>query len=183
MIGTASNPAEKSPHRLRAIWRVGALCAGVLALAGCKRMDEGQMRSILSGWVPLGDTVFFQATGACAVGVFQIADPRIAAPMPVAGSAREAATILNSQGQVAIVAPRLTPDVALLHLIAIQGEAGTKMRMAGLEGRACMDLAAETTFASALINPSAVLLMDRDTGLMALLDTEDGLLIATMGSE
>ncbi len=183
MICTRPIPAGSAPHCLRALWRVGALCAAVLALAGCKRTDEAQLRDLLAGWVPLGETVSFSATRGCAAGLFQLVGPRIASRMRIAGSVREAAIILKSHDQVAIIAPRLTPDQALLQLVEVDRSTGMKMRMAGLEGRACMDRAAEAAFAAALVNPAATLLMDRGTGVLALMDAEDGMLIAAMGSE
>ena len=103
--------------------------------------------------------------------------------MRIAGSVREAAIILKTYDQVAIIAPRLTPDEALLELVEIERSTGMKMRMAGLEGRACMDRAAEAAFAAALVNPTATLMIDRSTGVLALMDAEDGLLIAAMGTE
>lgn len=169
--------------RPRALWRLGALCAGVLALAGCKRTDEDAMRTLLAGWVPLGETMSFSATRGCAAGLFQLVDPRIASRVRIAGSVREAVMILKSHGQVAVVAPRQTPDAALLELVEMDRGVGMKMRMAGLEGRACMDSAAEAAFGAALVNPAAILLMDRSTGVLALMDAEDGLLIAAMGAE
>ncbi len=183
MICTPISPAGAAPHRRRAFWRVGALCAGVLALAGCKRTDEAELRALLAGWVPLGETVSFSATRGCAAGLFQLVSPRIASRMRIAGSVREAAIILKTYDQVAIIAPRLTPDEALLELVEIERSTGMKMRMAGLEGRACMDRAAEAAFAAALVNPTATLMIDRSTGVLALMDAEDGLLIAAMGTE
>ncbi len=176
-------PAGNAPHRLRALWRVGALCAAMLTLAGCKRTDEAELRDLLAGWVPLGETVSFSATRGCAAGLFQLVGPSIASRMRIAGSVREAAIILKSHDQIAIISPRLTPDQALLQLVEVDRSAGMKMRMAGLEGRACMDRAAEAAFAAALVNPAATLLMDRRTGVLALMDAEDGMLIAAMGSE
>ncbi len=170
-------------RRLHVLWRLGAFCAGMLALAGCKRADEPELRALLAGWVPLGETVSFSATRGCAAGLFQLVSPRIASRMRIARSVREAAIILKSHDQVAIIARRLTPDHALLQLVDIDRRMGMQMRMAGLEGRACMDRAAEAAFAAALVNPAAVLLMDRDTGVLALMDAEDGLVIAAMGAK
>ncbi|MCQ0092574.1 hypothetical protein [Roseovarius sp. M141] len=183
MICPRSSPADAAPHRQRAVWRLGVLCAGALALAGCNRTNEADLRALLAGWLPLGETMSFAATGSCAAGLFQVVDSRIASRMRIANSVREAAMILKSHDQVAIVASRLTPDAALLELIEIERPTGMQMRLAGLEGRACMDPAAEAAFAAALVNPAAVVLMDRGTGVLALMDVEDGLLIAAMGAE
>jgi hypothetical protein len=183
VICTPSIPAGAAPRRPRAIWRLAVLCAGILALAGCKRTDEAELRRILGGWVSLGETVSFKATMGCAAGLFELVSPRVASRMRVAGSVREAAIILRTHDQVAIIAPRLTPDVALLRLIDADRPAGMQMRMAGLEGRTCMDGAAEAAFGAALVSPATVLLMDRDTGVLALLDPQKRLLVAVMGTE
>ena len=183
----SANPTGATPRRLRAVWRAvwraGLLCAGMLALAGCKRTDEAEMRDTLGGWVPLGKTVSFKAAMGCAAGLFEVVSPRVASRMRVAGSVGEAAIILRSHDQVAIIAPRLTPDVALLRLIEADRPTGMRMRMAGLEGRACMDDAAEAAFAAAVVNRATVLLMDRETGILALLDPQKRLLVAVMGTE
>ncbi|WP_113910526.1 hypothetical protein [Roseovarius dicentrarchi] len=183
MMCARSSPIHGAAPRARVAWRLGAICAGILALAGCKRTTEADLRDLLAGWVPLGETVSFNATRGCAAGLFQMVGPRIASRVRIAGSAREAAIILRSHDQVAIVAPRLTPDDALLDLVEVERNAGMKMRMAGLEGRACMDRETEAAFAAALVNPAAVILMDRGAGVLALMDTEDRLLIAALGAE
>ncbi|PVA11907.1 hypothetical protein DC366_02980 [Pelagivirga sediminicola] len=181
-------PAGARPPVKRARLRpaglcAGALCLAALALAGCKRTDEATLRAQLADWVPLGETVSFTATRDCAAGVFQLVGPRLASRLRSAGSVREAVMILKSRSQVAIDSRRLSPDAALLELVEVARAPGMRMRMAGLEGRACMDRAAEAAFGAALVNPRAVVIMDVERGILALLDADDALLVAAMGAQ
>ncbi len=171
--------ARPSPRS--AALRLGALCAAMLALAACDWTDEAGLRARLAGWVPLGETLSFRASRGCAAGMFGLVGTRIASRMPVAGTVREAAVVLKSRGEVAIDAPRLSPDAALTALIAEDRSAGMRMRLAAFEGRGCMDEATEAAFGLALRDPAAVVLMDASKGVLALLNGRDGVLIVAMG--
>ncbi len=163
--------------------RAALACALLLAFAGCKRASEAEMRTMLAEWVPLGDTLAFEATRGCAAGLFDLIDGRIASRMRVATSVPEAAIILRGKDAVAIDDTSLTPDAAMLELLQADRSAGMTMRMAGLEGRECMDGEVEGAFAAALVNPRAVLLVGHDRRILALMDVDAGLLIAAMGTK
>jgi len=159
------------------------VCASVLAIAGCKRSSEADMRAMLAEWVPLGDTIAFEATRGCAAGLFDLVDGRIASRMRVATSVQEAAMILRGKDAVAIDDTGLTPDAAILELMQADRSAGMTMRMAGLEGRECMDGEVQGAFAAALVNPRAVLLVGHERRILALMDVDAGLLVAAMGAK
>ncbi|WP_138933638.1 hypothetical protein [Roseovarius arcticus] len=163
--------------------RASLVCALLLAIAGCKRASEAEMRTMLAEWVPLGDTVAFEATRGCAAGLFDVVDGRIASRMRVATSVQEAAMVLRGNAAVAIDDTSLTPDAAMLELMQADRSAGMTMRMAGLEGRVCMDSDVQGAFAAALVNPRAVLLVGHDRRILALMDVDAGLLIAAMGAK
>jgi hypothetical protein len=158
-------------------------CVALLVLSGCKRSTEDDMRSVLSEWVPLGDTIGFAASRGCAVGLFDLIDGRIASRMRVATSAQEAAIILRGRDAVAIDDIGLTPDAAIWALIQADRTAGLTMRMAGLEARACMDGQMQGAFAAALVNPRAVLMVGQGPRILALMDVDAGILIAAMGAK
>ncbi|MFX0545609.1 hypothetical protein ACEWPL_008700 [Roseovarius sp. S1116L3] len=170
--------AASYPFRAAALLGLAAL-----ALTGCQRSSEDDMRAVLDGWAPLGETLSFTSQRHCAAGRFELVDGRIASRMRVAGDAREAAMILRGQGAVAIDDARLTPDAAIAALIEADRGAGMAMRMAGLEGRACMDAETEAAFATALVAPRAVLMVGRDQGILALMDVDAGVVVATMGAK
>lgn len=141
------------------------------------------MRGVLEGWAPLGRTLAFSAQRDCAAGLFELKDARIASSMPVATGVREAVIILERRGAVAIDDIRLAPDAAMEALLAADRSAGMGMRMAALEGRACMDENTRSAFAAALVAPRAVLMVGRDQRILALMDAEAGVLVAAMGAE
>ncbi|MFX0541387.1 hypothetical protein ACEWPM_006590 [Roseovarius sp. S4756] len=163
--------------------RAAMLGLAALAVTGCQRSSEDDMRAVLEGWAPLGETLSFTSRRDCAAGRFELVDARIASRMRVAGDAREAAMVLRGQGAVAIDDIRLTPDAAIAALIEADRGAGMAMRMAGLEGRACMDAGTEAALASALTNPRAVLMVGRDQGILGVMDVDAGILVAAMGAE
>ena len=159
------------------------LCTGLLALGACERSSEAEMRAALEAWAPLGPTRAFVATRGCAAGLFALKDARIASLMPVAGDAREAARVLQRRGAVAIDDTRLPPEAALEALLDLDRPAGMAMRMAALEGRACMDDEMRAAFRRALAAPRAVLMVGRDQRILALMDAEAGVIVAAMGAE
>ncbi|SEL00796.1 hypothetical protein SAMN05421666_2814 [Roseovarius nanhaiticus] len=159
------------------------LWVGLLALAACERSSEAEMRSVLEGWAPIGETLSFEVQRGCAAGLFQLVDARISSSMPVVTSAPEAAIVLRRQGAVAIDDIRVTPQAAIEGLIGVDRASGMRMRMAGLEARACMDDEIRAAFAAALTAPRAVLMVGRDHGIVALMDAEAGVLVAAMGAE
>lgn len=159
------------------------LCLAMLSLTACKRSSEADMRDVLQGWAPIGETISFAAERGCAAGLFELVDGRIASKMRVADSVREAAMVLRGQGAVAIDDVRLSPEGAIEALIEADRAAGMGMRMAGLEARACMDDEAQGAFVAALVAPRAVLMVGRDQRILALMDVDAGVLIAAMGEK
>jgi hypothetical protein len=84
---------------------------------------------------------------------------------------------------VAIDDTRQSPDDALLQIVNASRPIGMRMRLAGLEGRACMADDIKGAFGRALVNPRAVLVLDRDIGALILMDADDLMLIVSMGAE
>ncbi|MFD0857685.1 hypothetical protein [Roseovarius aquimarinus] len=158
-------------------------CLAALTLAACKRSSEAEMREVLEGWAPIGETLAFSAGRDCAAGLFRLVDTRIASRMRVAADAREAAMVLRTQGAVAIDDIRLSPEAAIAALIEVDRASGMRMRLAGLEARPCMSAETSAAFAAALRAPRAVLMVGREAGMLALMDGDAGLVIAAMGAE
>ncbi|MCZ4352343.1 hypothetical protein O4H61_07420 [Roseovarius aestuarii] len=167
-------------------WRRGAVVtvlAGCLVLGGCKRTDETAVRERLEQWFALGETMSFQAQRGCAAGAIKLVDERIASKLPVATNVPQALITLRKRGAVAIDDTRQSPDQALLQIVNAARPIGMRMRIAGLEGRACMDSAVKDAFGRALVNPRAVLVLDRDFGALILMDADERQLIVSMGAE
>ncbi|MEB8386779.1 hypothetical protein OO012_06015 [Rhodobacteraceae bacterium KMM 6894] len=172
--------------RISGGWRRGAALAvlsACLMLGACKRTEEAGLRAHLGQWFSLGETLEFRAERGCAAATFALVDERIASKLRVATNVPEALIALQKRGAVAIDDTRQSPDDALLQIVNASRPIGMRMRLAGLEGRACMDDATRNAFGRALINPRAVLVLDRDNGALILLDADDLLLIVSMGAE
>jgi len=155
--------------------------AGLLALSGCGRVEEEEMRSLLGLWISLGDTVSFRARGDCAAGVFRLASPEIGSAMPVLRDPARAAAIIGAHGRMALDDPTLAPDRAMIRIANLDRSLGMRMRRAGLDGRACMDDLTESAFRHALTAPGAVLAYDAGLGAVILIDPAHALLVVTMG--
>lgn len=173
--------AARCKGRGRALGLVALL--GCVALAGCKRTDEAAMRAQLDPWFALGETLGFHATRGCAAGAFALVDERIAAKLRVATSVPEALIALRARGAVALDDTRQSPDQALLQIVDMDRPLGMAMRIAALEGLACMEPGLEDAFGRALSNPRAVLVLDTTNKAVILMDADDRLLIVSMGTE
>ena len=150
-------------------------------LTACSPWDEAAVRTRLSQWFALGDTMSFASNGACTAAAFRLVDTQIGSGMGRAGSVSGAVRLLNARGAMALDDPETAPDAGLTALINADRSWGYKMRRAALEGRICMDPTTESAFAYALVNPRAVLAFDAKGTALILLDPDTGVLIVAMG--
>lgn len=155
--------------------------AVIALVSACARDAEAAQRARLGAWFALGETVEFAATMHCAVGLYRVADGRIRAAMPMAGSAPEMARIVAARGRAAWIAAGLTPDTAMMAMANLDRPTGMAMRRAGLEARACMEATSESAFHHLLGQSGAVLAWEAETGALMLMDPQAGLLIVAMG--
>jgi len=163
---------------------VAALMGGALvALGACQRADEEDLRARVETWLPVGETVSFSSTRGCAAAVYRLVDTQLKSAVRVAGDVPFAARMLSEGRVVAIDAPGLSPDAALLALIDADLGIGMRLRISGLEARACMDEGVEDAFFRALGKPGAVVILDPDERIVALMDRSERLLIVAIGSD
>lgn len=158
------------------------MLALIALVAACARDAEAAQRGRVAAWFALGDTLEFVAKMQCAVGLYRVADGRVKAAMPVAGSAPEMVRIVASRGVAALTAPGLAPDAAMVAMANFDRPIGMAMRRAGLEARACMGALSESAFHHMLGQPGAVLAWEADRGALMLMDPGTGLLIVAMGA-
>ncbi|MFU8777571.1 MAG: hypothetical protein ACNA7M_07855 [Roseovarius sp.] len=161
--------------------RLVPFLAAMALLTACERDSEAAQRGRLGAWFALGETMAFAAKMHCAVGLYRVADGRIKAAMPLAGSAPEMARVLGARGLAAWAVPGLAPDAAMVAMANVDRPTGMAMRRAGLEARACMDATSESAFHHMLGQPGAMLAWEVDTGALMLMDPGTGLLIVAMG--
>lgn len=163
---------------------LSALMVGAFAALGaCQRADEEELRARLTTWLPLGETVAFASTRACAAGAYRLVDTQLKSVVRVAGDVRSAARMLAEGRVVAIDAADLSPDAALLALIDADLGIGMRLRISGLEARACMDEGVEDAFFRALGKPDAVVILDPAERIVALVDRGARLLIVAIGAD
>jgi len=169
------------PRRAAPRARVALAGVALAVLAGCERADEAGMRARLEAWFAIGETRYFAARSDCAAGMFALVDDGVGAAMPVTGSVPQMRRTLARGGVAALDDPGQAPDAALVALANADRATGYALRRAALEGRACMDAAAEGAFRDALTAPAAMLAWDGASGTVMVLDRDAGLLLAAMG--
>ncbi|MBZ8118978.1 hypothetical protein KUD11_09995 [Roseovarius sp. LXJ103] len=157
--------------------------SAAMVLGACQRAEEGELRAQVEGWLSVGETVSFASTRACAAAAYRLVDTQLKSAVRVVGDVPSAARMLAEGRVVAIDAPGLTPDAALLALIDADLGLGMRLRISGLEARACMDAGVEDAFFRALSKPGAVVILDPRERIVALVDREARLLIVAIGTD
>lgn len=195
-IGEVLTDCKPAPAvlRTRAGWRGGAVARlfrvggrglGLLILlaapAACKREDEASLRDRLEPWFAVGETLAFTARRDCAAAAFRLVHAEIGAGVAVASSVPEMLRVRPGQRALAVDAPDLAPDAAMVAIVNADRPTGMAMRRAALEARACMAGPLEGTFRQTLLNPRAVLVWDGAGRTVLLLDRDAGLLVVAMG--
>lgn len=166
----------------RSLPRDATLAGLALATLGaCGPEDEAELRARLETWFSLGDTLAYEARGACSAGVFALVDIQVASDMPVADSLPEMLVNLARTGRSAWKAADTAPDAMMVDAANRARPIGMAMRRAGLEARPCMDGRMERAFRRVLTSPEAMLVFDQERGELMILDPDSGLLVVTRG--
>jgi hypothetical protein len=158
-----TRPARHSPVPL-------ACLALVVLVAGCVRDREAVQREWLGQWFALGDTLFFNATRGCAVGLYAVVTPDVKSALPVTRDVVQMQREIVARGAAAL-------DWRANH----HRETGMAMRRAGLEARACMDARSEGVFRHGLDDARTVLGWDAARRALILMLPGEGLLVVAMG--
>ncbi|MFY9238605.1 MAG: hypothetical protein WAO78_07010 [Roseovarius sp.] len=157
--------------------------SAAMVLGACQRAEEDDLRAQVETWLAVGETVSFAASRACAAAAYRLVDTQMKSAVRVVDDVPSAARLLTEGRVVAIDAPGLTPDAALLALIDADLGIGMRLRVSGLEARACMDEGVEDAFFRALGKPGAVVILDPDKRIVALVDRAARLLIVAIGAD
>jgi len=158
-----------------------ACIAALLVLAACARDDEAAQRAWLGAWFALGETVSFNATRGCAVGLYRVVTPEVKSALPVTRDVATMHRAIAARGAAALDHPGQAADSVLVTMANHDRETGMAMRRAGLEARACMDDRSESVFRHALDDGRTVLGWDGARRALILMMPGEGLLVVAMG--
>ncbi|MET4101261.1 hypothetical protein ABIE58_000678 [Roseovarius sp. MBR-78] len=169
-----TRPARHSPVPL-------ACLALVVLVAGCVRDREAVQREWLGQWFALGDTLFFNATRGCAVGLYAVVTPDVKSALPVTRDVVQMQREIVARGAAALDWRGQAADAGLVAMANHHRETGMAMRRAGLEARACMDARSEGVFRHGLDDARTVLGWDAARRALILMLPGEGLLVVAMG--
>lgn len=161
---------------------VPVVCLAALSLvAACERDDEAAQRAWLGVWFALGETVSFNATRGCAVGVYRVVTGQVKSALPVTRDVVQMRREIVARGAAALDMPGQAADAGLVAMANHHRATGMAMRRAGLEAKACMDAQSESVFRHALDEARTVLAWDGARRALILMMPGEGLLVVAMG--
>ncbi len=164
-------------------WARFVLAAALLStLSACWREDEAALRDRMERWFSIGETVAFHTTRQCSAAVFRLVQMEVKAPLAVVSATPDVPRALARRGAVALDAPGIAPDAALVEIANSDRATGMNMRRAALEGRLCMNDHTESAFRYALDNPRTILAYTSEPSTIMLMDPHTGLLVVAMGA-
>lgn len=141
------------------------------------------MRTQLSQWFALGETLSFVSEQECAAGAFRLVDTQVNSAMPIVDNLPRAARVITDRGRMAYKDNDVSPDQAMIDMANRDRSLGMQMRQAGLEGRFCMDDTIESAFSYALVNPASILAFDMEMGALIILDPTQNVLVVAIGGQ
>lgn len=158
-----------------------ACCAAIMAVAGCKRDDEAQMRARLAPMFALGETLAFQANARCAAAAFRLVHDGIGAGLPLETSVPGWVRNVAQRGVGALEVAGLSPDEAMIAAANADRPVGMAMRGTSLDARDCMDDRIRTEFMRLLLSEGTVIGVDAREGAVMLMDRRNAVLMVVVG--
>ncbi|MDQ2088322.1 hypothetical protein [Marimonas arenosa] len=156
---------------------------GLLTLTACDRHSEDEARTLLSGWVDLGDTLYFESQSGCTAGVFRVKSADVKARVPVFDSAQAVVMNGKQEGPFALREPGKTADQLFIDLMNAHRPTGVAVQSASVEARPCMNDKARNSFFSVLNADRSVVIFSRADRAYAVLDPLRGIVMLTSGGE
>jgi len=174
--------AALAPRRAPVVALLLALSTG-LALSACQRHSEDDARTLLAGWVDLGEMLYFESQRSCTAAVFRLKSADVKSRVPLFDSAR--AVVLNGKqdGPFALSEKGRTADQMFIDLMNADRPTGVAIQSASVEARPCMNDKARNSFFAALNAEASVVIFSRADAAYAVLDPLRGIAILTSGGE
>ncbi|AAV94402.1 hypothetical protein KQ247_14250 [Ruegeria pomeroyi] len=162
MFGARTYPRASRPLAVLAL----------IGLAACALDREAEVRAQLGGWMPLGDTLYFESKLECTAGVFATPADILQTKVRTVSTLRDGLAALSREAIVAFDLEGETPDQVSQAVMSADLPKGLGILASGLSARACMDEATKSAYLSALHSPAALLIFAPDNNALVILDRD-----------
>ncbi|MDE4131945.1 hypothetical protein PXK00_02405 [Phaeobacter sp. QD34_3] len=159
-----------------------ALMAGLFLLSACALDEEEEVRAMVSPWVQLGDTYFFESSSTCTAAVFHTASPRISSLVSKARSVSTGMKMLSEGKPVSFDVGGKTPNMLTEEIMSRDLPQGISVLNSGLAGANCMSELVKSIYYQAIMNPQSRLIFVPDGDAMIVVDRQAGALIYVRGN-
>lgn len=154
----------------RGLWRPAALA--LLGLAACALDREAEVRAQLGGWMPLGDTLYFESKLECTAGVFATQADFLQGKVRTVSTLHDGLAALGKEATVAFELEGMTPDQVSQAVMSADLPKGLGVLSSGLSARACMDEDTKSAYLGALKSPAALLVFAPENNALVILDRD-----------
>lgn len=160
---------------------LGFNLAALALLTGCAKDTEEDVRTTLSSWVALAETVYFSSKGDCTAGLFKTQRTGFSEAVVHVRGVRGGLQALKTGATVAFDVSRLSPNEVSQQITSANLAEGIAVISSGAGGRRCMSDDIADRFYGALTAPSSVMIFDTAANALAVLRPELGLLFFARG--
>ena len=149
----------------------GIALASLMALGGCNMHREGALRSDLSAWFQLGDTLAFESRRNCTAAVFRARNNSVSPDLALKASPPDAQDVYRTTGLAAIAASGASPhDLTDAMLLTPDGAFGKQALAAAALVGPCLDTTLAAEFGNAMTRRGALLAYSAELGGVMVLD-------------
>lgn len=160
-----------------------AIGAGLacLMVAGCAKQNEEDVRTRVSSWMNLGETLYFHSQPGCSAAVFDLKSTRISSKVTRARTLQTGVKMLGRDGPVFFDIKGETPHSVSEAMMNANLHRGIGMISSGIAAKNCMTETLQTYYLRALLDENADLVYDPQEKAMIVLDGENRWLFYARG--
>lgn len=186
MFGSFSITGSTLGHGMPPIFRIGKsllIFNVVIALlvTGCAKDDEADVRDIISAWIALKGTIYFQSQSGCTAALFRTDRVALSSEIVRVKNVPSGLSALQQGATVAFDVPDLSPSQVSEQITTANLAEGIGVISSASGGRRCMNDDMVNRFYGALTTPTAVLIFDTKSNALAVMRPELDLIFFTRG--
>ncbi|MBT8155549.1 hypothetical protein KMP13_17085 [Epibacterium ulvae] len=175
----------RARQRVAARGRTAARAVGagliLLVIAGCSKQKEDDVRTRLSDWVNLGETLYFYADIGCSAAVFDLKSTRISSTVTRARTLQKVQRVLDEDLPVFFDIKGESPNSVTEQLMNVSLHRGIGLVSSGVAAKNCMTKTLQTYYRQALLDENADLVFDPEEQAMIVVDSENRWLFYARG--
>lgn len=175
---------------MRGVWRhidglrgrgITLALTAAMALGACERHGETEVRSLLTGWFDLGETLYFKSKLGCTAAVFKVSSDMVKSALVLEDNLERGIYRHREGGLMALRVAGANANQVANTLMTIDKGLGLAVLAANTQALDCMNDKAKATFFKGLSAPHSVLVYDTDQRAVALLVPTEGLVLFASG--